>query len=219
MTSQDSVQLRDLASQDLLGVMRSRLAARRNVPEELRIGPFSSSIAARIRHLFPDTLRPAAVLVPIVDRPQGPTVLLTYRAPDLKHHGGQISFPGGALEPCDDDPEDCALRETQEEIGLDRRFIEVIGRLPDHVVITGYQVTPVVGLVRPGFELTLDTTEVADSFEAPLQHLLDPRTHTPVLRKFGQLELEAYDLPWGGHNIWGATAGMLLTLREILEER
>lgn len=218
MTGRTPADLHALAPQELIALMRRSLAAPRAANEELRIGPFSSSIAVRIRHLFPASLRPAAVLVPIVDRPEGPTVLLTYRAPDLKHHAGQISFPGGGLEPCDDGPETCALRETAEEIGLERERVEVLGRLPDHVVITGYQVTPVVGLVRPGFELRLDATEVADTFEAPLHHLFDVRTHTRVLRRFGQLELEAFDLPWRGHNIWGATAGMLLTLREILLE-
>lgn len=218
MTGRNAAELHGLAPKDLLDLVRRGLSAPRAAPEELRIGPFSSAIAARIRHLFPASLRPAAVLVPIVDRPEGPTVLLTYRAPDLKHHGGQISFPGGGLEARDDSPEACALRETEEEIGLGREFVEVLGRLPDHLIITGYQVTPVVGLVQPGFNLRLDPTEVADSFEAPLHHLFDIRTHTRVLRRFGQFELEAFDLPWRGHNIWGATAGMLLTLREILLE-
>jgi 8-oxo-dGTP pyrophosphatase MutT (NUDIX family) len=96
------------------------------------------------------------VLVPIVDRGDELTVLLTERAADLKHHPGQISFPGGRLEPVDPDPESAALRETEEEIGLGREHIEIIGRLPDHIIISGYQVTPVVALVRPGFTLRLD---------------------------------------------------------------
>lgn len=210
--------LHGLPPRELVELVRRSLSVPRTGAQELRIGPFSSAIAARIRHAFPSAPRAAAVLLPIVNRPDGPTVLLTYRAPDLRHHGGQISFPGGGMEPCDDSPEACALRETQEEIGLGREFVEVIGRLPDHLVITGFQVTPVVGLVRPGFALRLDTTEVADTFEAPLHHLLDLRTHTRVLRRFGQEELEAFVLPWRDHNIWGATAGMLLTLREMLLE-
>jgi 8-oxo-dGTP pyrophosphatase MutT (NUDIX family) len=143
-------------------------------------------------------------------------VLLTLRADDLKHHAGQISFPGGRLDSCDCDAVAAALRETEEEIGLRREYIEIIGTLPDHVVITGYRVTPVVGLVRPGFALTLNPTEVAGTFEAPLRHLLDPATRTNRLRKFGGLEVETFELPWGSFNIWGATAGMLLTLREVL---
>lgn len=218
MTARSPADLHGMAPGDLLERIRRGLAAARPAPDELRIGPFSAAIARRIRHLFPASLRPAAVLVPIVARPEGPTVLLTYRAPGLKHHGGQISFPGGGLEPCDEGPEACALRETEEEIGLGREYVEVLGRLPDHLIVTGYQVTPVVGLVRPGFKLRLDVSEVADTFEAPLRHLFDVRTHTRVLRRFGQEELEAFDLPWRGHNIWGATAGMLLTLRELLLE-
>lgn len=218
MTGRAAADLHGLPPRDLLDLIRRSLAAPGTAAQELRIGPFSSAIAARIRHAFPTALRAAAVLLPIVDRPEGPTVLLTYRAPDLKHHGGQISFPGGGLESCDDSPEACALRETEEEIGLGREFVEVTGRLPDHLIITGFQVTPVVGIVRPGFTLRLDTTEVVDTFEAPLCHLLDIRNHTRVLRRFGQEELEAFDLPRRDHNIWGATAGMLLTLRELLLE-
>ena len=151
-----------------------------------------------------------------MDRGEELTVLLTHRATALKHHPGQISFPGGRLETGDENAVAAALRETEEEIGLRREFIEVIGCLPDHVVISGYRVTPVVGLVRPGFELVLDPTEVSDTFEAPLRHLLDPATHTRRIHRVGDENLEVLDLPWGGHRIWGATAGMLLTLREVL---
>ena len=99
---------------------------------------------------------------------------------------------------------------------LSTSCIEVIGCLPDHAVISGYRVTPVVGLVRPGFELVLDPTEVSDTFEAPLRHLLDPATPARRIHRVGDENLEVLDLPWGGHRIWGATAGMLLTLRELL---
>lgn len=194
-----------------------RLAASRPVDGDLRIGPFSAAVSARIRRFFPERLRPAAVLIPLIERDESLNVLLTYRSADLEHHAGQISFPGGRLEKSDADAESGALRETEEEIGLSRDYVRILGRLPDHVIISGYQVTPVVGLVRPGFTLRLDPTEVAGTFEAPLQRLFDPATHLSRRYKVGQEELEAFDLPWQGHNIWGATAGMLLTFRDLLE--
>lgn len=199
--------------------LRQCLAEGRCPPDELRIGPFGRSATPRLRHLFPERPIPAAVLIPLVDHPDELTVLLTNRATDLKHHPGQISFPGGRLEACDADATSAALRETEEEIGLPRSEIEILGRLPDHVVITGYRVTPVVGLVRPGFRLRLDPTEVASTFEAPLRHLMDPATHARRIRQVAGEDLVTFDLPWQGHNIWGATAGMLLTLREFLGGR
>lgn len=214
----DCRELHELPAELLRARVRERLTGRRDFPGDLRIGPFPPDVTARIRALFPPAPTPAAVLVPLVDRGDELTVLLTERAADLKHHPGQISFPGGRLEAIDPDPESAALRETQEEIGLGREYIEIIGRLPDHIIISGYQVTPVVALVRPGFTLRLDVTEVAGAFEAPLRHLFDPRTHVARMRRLGEEELVTYDLPWSGHNIWGATAGMLLTLRQFLAE-
>jgi 8-oxo-dGTP pyrophosphatase MutT (NUDIX family) len=196
--------------------LRRRLSGRRYADSDLRVGTVSRSSMERLRTLFPTQQTRAAVLIPLVDRGQELTVLLTHRSSELKHHAGQISFPGGRLEPGDDNAIAAALRETEEEIGLRREFIEVIGCLPDHVVISGYRVTPVVGLVSPGFDLVLDPTEVSGTFEAPLSHLLNPATHTRRLQSFGGEELEVLELPWGGHTIWGATAGMLLTLRELL---
>jgi len=208
-------ELHRLPAATLRQELRSRLAAQCD-DADLRVGAFARSTVDRLRALFPPQPTRAAVLIPLVDRGDELMVLLTHRASDLKHHAGQISFPGGRLEPGDDDAVAAALRETEEEIGLRREFIEVIGCLPDHVVISGYRVTPVVGLVRPGFELVLDPTEVSDTFEAPLRHLLDPATHARRLHRIGGEEFQALDLPWGGHTIWGATAGMLLTLREVL---
>jgi 8-oxo-dGTP pyrophosphatase MutT (NUDIX family) len=158
----------------------------------------------------------AAVLVPIVDRVSELTVLLTLRADGLARHPGQVAFPGGRIEPADADAADAALREAEEEIGLPRGHVEIIGSLPDHAVITGFRVTPVVGLVRPDFELRLDPIEVAGTFEAPLRHLLDPSNHARRHRRIGDEDVETFELPWGSFNIWGATAGMLLTLRETL---
>ncbi len=216
MSPEAAPELHRLPTEILRHELRCRLAARAHDASELRIGHFSSSARSRLESLMPRETTRAAVLIPLVDRGDDLGVLLTLRADDLKHHAGQISFPGGRLESCDCDAVAAALRETEEEIGLRREFIEVIGALPDHVVITGYRVTPVVGLVRPGFELVLDPTEVAGTFEAPLRHLLDPANHTRRKRRFGDQEVDTFDLPWGSFNIWGATAGMLLTLREVL---
>ena len=163
--------------------------------------------------------RPAAVLVPFYWDNGEWHLLFTQRTQHVESHKGQVSFPGGRADPEDVTRIDTALREAEEEIGLKRAYVEVLGRLPDHAVITGYRVTPVVGLVRPGFELVLDPVEVAGSFEAPLRHLLDPSTHSRRKYRIAGVEVETFDLPWGSFNIWGATAGMLLTLREILGVR
>jgi 8-oxo-dGTP pyrophosphatase MutT (NUDIX family) len=216
MAPESATELHRLPTALLRSELRSRLAARIHDSTELRIGHYSSIARSRLETLFPRETTRAAVLIPLIDRGDDLSVLLTLRADELKHHAGQISFPGGRLEPDDSDAIAAALRETEEEIGLRREFIEIIGVLPDHVVITGYRVTPVVGLVRAGFGLTLNPTEVAGTFEAPLRHLLDPATHARGLRRFGDQEVETFELPWGSFNIWGATAGMLLTLREVL---
>jgi 8-oxo-dGTP pyrophosphatase MutT (NUDIX family) len=211
-----STELHSLPPAEFRELVLRRLSDCRPAAGDLRIGPFPAAVTARIRRFFPERLRPAAVLIPLVDRDEVLNVLLTYRSADLEHHAGQISFPGGRLEQNDADAESGALRETEEEIGLSRDFVRILGRLPDHVIISGYQVTPVVGLVRPGFTLRLDPTEVAGTFEAPLQRLFDPATHLSRKYKVGEEELEAFDLPWEKHNIWGATAGMLLTFRDLL---
>jgi 8-oxo-dGTP pyrophosphatase MutT (NUDIX family) len=122
------------------------------------------------------------------------------------------------MEPHDASPWDAALRETEEEIGLAREFVSLAGYLTDHIVITGYLVTPVVSFVRPGFDLTLDRTEVDDVFEVPLEYILDPAHHVPRERHFGGHTFRAHDIPYEGRNIWGATAGMLMTLYRALQE-
>ncbi|MBS0396653.1 MAG: CoA pyrophosphatase [Proteobacteria bacterium] len=155
--------------------------------------------------------------MPIVDHPDGLTVLLTERAPDLRHHPGQISFPGGRLEASDAGAVEAALRETEEEIGLPRAAVEVLGFLPDHLIVTGYAVTPVVGLVAPGSALALDPIEVASVFEVPLAYVLNPANHRLRHRPVGGgATIELYDVPYGTRNIWGATAGMLMTLYRLM---
>ena len=159
---------------------------------------------------------PAAVLVPLVARGQVPTVLLTRRTDHLHHHPGQISFPGGRVEEADTSPIDTALRETEEEIGLDRRHIELIGTLPDYLTGTGFRVTPVVGLVTPPFELTLDAFEVAEAFEVSLSHFLDPANHEQhSIVHEGRLR-QFHAMPYQGYFIWGATAGIIMSLYRVL---
>jgi len=205
---------------------RARIVAKlsntqpRHGVEDWLVPGLSEQDSRKYRSLFPVTATPAAVLVPLVERASGLAVLLTQRATQLRNHAGQISFPGGRIEADDADPKTAALREAREEIGLDARFVSVVGYLPDHVIISGFRVTPVVGFVQPGFELLLDATEVQDTFEVPLDFIFDPANHRIRLRRFGhgQAEVEVCDIPYGDRNIWGATAGMLLTLYRLVLE-
>lgn len=196
--------------------IRERLAGTRprHEPEGWVLPGLTPAESARYRAYFPTDPLPAAVLVPLIERGADLTVLLTQRATDLRSHPGQISFPGGRIEPHDADPVAAALREAQEEVGLQPRFVEVAGFLPDHVVISGFRVTPVVGFVQPGFELALDSREVHSTFEVPLRYVFEPANHRMRRRRFGagEAEVELCDIPYGERNIWGATAGMLLTL-------
>lgn len=157
-------------------------------------------------------LRPAAVLVPIVRHDGGATMLLTRRTDHLHHHAGQISFPGGRVEAGDAGPDDTALRETEEEIGLMRAHIEIIGYLDAYETGTGFHISPVVGLVKPGFRLALDEFEVAEAFEVPLAFLLDPANHQRHSRVWQGRKRSYYAMPYGEHYIWGATAGMIMNL-------
>lgn len=160
---------------------------------------------------------PASVLVPLVEREGGLTVLLTRRTAHLTDHPGQISFPGGRAEAFDDSPVDTALRETEEEIGLHRRHIEVLGVLPDYLTGTGYRVTPVVGLVVPPFTVEADPHEVAEIFEVPLAFLMDGANHQRLsfdLPEGGRRSF--YAMPYRDYFVWGATAGMLRNLFHFL---
>ena len=160
----------------------------------------------------------ASVLVLLVQRANGLNLLLTRRTDHLTAHAGQISFPGGRAEPGDASAIDTALRETEEEIGLARSLIDVIGLLPDYVTSSGYRVTPVVGLVHPPFVLTPDPNEVADVFEVPLAFLMDGMNHQRLSVELpdGAGRRHFYAIPYGPHFIWGATAGMLRNLFHLL---
>jgi 8-oxo-dGTP pyrophosphatase MutT (NUDIX family) len=163
-------------------------------------------------------LRSAAVLVPLVDRASGMTVLLTQRATHLSHHGGQISFPGGSVEHTDDSPIATALRETEEEIGLPPSQVEIVGYLPSLVTGTGFCIVPILGIVRSDFNLKMDTREVEEVFEVPLQFILDPRHHELRTGHPRDKYATYYALNYQGRNIWGATARILLSLYRVLCE-
>jgi 8-oxo-dGTP pyrophosphatase MutT (NUDIX family) len=158
----------------------------------------------------------AAVMVPIVNRPEGLQVLLTQRTPHLADHAGQISFPGGRVEETDADREETALRETEEEIGLSRSCIAIVGRLPVYEIPSGFRVTPVVGWVEPPFGLALDAFEVACVFEVPLAHFLDPARYERRDYHFRGRHRHYLAIPYEGRYIWGATAGMLYLLARVL---
>jgi 8-oxo-dGTP pyrophosphatase MutT (NUDIX family) len=158
----------------------------------------------------------AAVLVPLIERPDGLSVLLTERSPNLTDHAGQISFPGGRQEAFDADDIATALRETEEEIGLPRRLVRVIGRLDTYVTGTFYSITPIVGLIRPPFALQPDPLEVAEVFEVPLSFVVDPVNHERRSREYKGRTRHYYVLPYEQRNIWGATAGMLVNLAALL---
>ena len=160
----------------------------------------------------PSELRAAAVLVPIVARADELTVLFTRRTEHLKAHSGQISFPGGRLEARDASAEAAALREAQEEIGLAPAHVELLGRLAEYHTRTGFRITPVVGMLTPPFELSLDAHEVDEAFEVPLSFLLDPANHQRHSREFQGRQVQYYAIVYRDYYIWGATAGMLVNL-------
>ena len=161
-------------------------------------------------------LRPAAVLVPLVDHAEGMAVLLTRRTAHLADHAGQIAFPGGRIEAGDADAVAAALRETEEEVGVPRDRVSIIGRLDTYVTGTGFEITPIVGIIDPPVPLALDPFEVAEVFEVPLAYILDRRNHQRVIREVGGRRRCYFILPFEGRNIWGATAGMLVNLAEVL---
>ncbi|QJQ07338.1 CoA pyrophosphatase [Undibacterium piscinae] len=161
--------------------------------------------------------KPASVLIPLVMREQGLTLLLTQRSANLQHHAGQISFPGGRVEDADRSLVETALRETREEIGLDSRHVDVLGVLPQYRTATGYEITPVVSLIQPPFELQTDPLEVASIFEVPLSFLMDGQNHQRRVLRLNEFDQRIfYSMPYQQHFIWGATAGMLRNLFHLL---
>jgi 8-oxo-dGTP pyrophosphatase MutT (NUDIX family) len=163
----------------------------------------------------------AAVLIPLVQREHGLHVLLTQRTDHLRDHAGQVSFPGGRAEPEDEGPAATALREAEEEVGLARGQVEILGQMPTYTTVTRFVVTPVVGLVQPPFELKLDAFEVAEAFEVPLAFLMNPAHHQRHVYRFDGGERQFLSMPWRGGNgreyfIWGATAAMLRNLYRYL---
>lgn len=161
------------------------------------------------------TLRPAAVLIPLIAHPDGLHVLFTERSAGLASHGGEYSFPGGRLDPEDRNTIDCALRETEEEVGLPRASVEVLGELTPYIVRTGYHVTPIVGLIRPPFKLMLEVGEVAEAFEIPLADLANPDLPEYRPRRIGTTRVPIPHLPLPDRLIWGATAGMMINFLAV----
>lgn len=212
---------------DVTALPKDRSALRRLIEDRLKdsrpslepgpalLGGVVPESAALVRPFFPKALVAAAVLIPIVEHLDGLTVLLTQRATHLKNHAGQISFPGGRIESGESALE-AALRETREEIGLVADHVEVVGYLEPQLIISGFWVTPVVAFVRPGFDLQLDVREVDAVFEVPLLHIFDEANHRSRERRIGDKAVQVYDIPFGEHRIWGATAGMLMAMYRLL---
>ncbi|WP_066703416.1 CoA pyrophosphatase [Celeribacter ethanolicus] len=159
-------------------------------------------------------LRPAGVLVPIRDTPQGLRLILTKRSSALKHHPGQIAFPGGRVDPTDRDPIDAALREATEEIGLPRSLVEVLGELPTHETVTQFEMFPVLGWIRGDFTPIAEEGEVSEVFEVPLSHVLDAKNFSIQSRRWRGQMRSFYTVPYGPYYIWGATARILRVLAD-----
>lgn len=174
-------------------------------------GEASAALLQRLRDC-----RPAAVLVGLIERAGAFNVLLTQRARHLSAHAGQVAFPGGRLEACDAGPVDAALREANEEIGLEPGLVDVVGRLDSFATVTGFVVTPVVGFIDPAFEPQPDATEVEAVFEVPLGYLLDPGNVTTAYRERMGARFRVYEYRYDNRHIWGATAAILMDLKEIL---
>ncbi len=194
---------------------------RRRVAEEARRGEVYEYCDQRLnpeifRLIQRESLRDAAVLIAAVDREGEAGIILTKRNAALRSHSGQVAFPGGRVDATDASAEAAALREAEEEIGLSRGFVDVIGRMPDYVTGTGYRIAPILAVVEPGFRLTINPDEVDDAFEVPLSFLMDPANHAQRSRIWQEKERFYYEMPFGERHIWGVTAGIIRTLYERL---
>jgi 8-oxo-dGTP pyrophosphatase MutT (NUDIX family) len=203
---------RDFAPDAVAALARARLyAAERHAPED------AANSDHAIAGMNPDpaalaAARPAAVLIPVVARPEGATVLLTRRAAHLRQHSGQIAFPGGKIDAEDGGPLQAALREAEEEIGLRRGDVAPLGYLGPYFSTTGFRITPVVALVPPDAPLAINAVEVDEAFETPLSFLMDPANHQTHQREWKGQMRRYYAMPHGDHYIWGVTAGIIRML-------
>lgn len=210
--------IRQHASFEARDRLVARLAGSRpdHATQRLRLGTgLASSMDPRLAALLPAQPKLAAVLIGLTESAGEPGILLTVRSTAMRQHAGQVSFPGGAIELEDADPAAAALREAREEVGLVADQVQVVGFLPDQLVLTGFQVTPVVARIQSSFVPILDTTEVEASFELPLGVLMDPANHRESIRRIGDIDMTVRDIHFNEHRIWGATAGMLLSLYEL----
>ena len=199
-------------------LLQERLAGTRapEDPSDVVMPPGSERWPAFMRERVVRSLRPAGVLIPVFERVAGLSVLLTQRSAELKHHAGQVSFPGGRMEDHDRDVVQTALRETHEEVGIPPQAVAVVGYLPPMPTVTGYAVTPVVGLVTDEVTLRIDHTEVEYAFEVPLAFLLDARNARALQREYQGRQIPTVEFHYEGERIWGATAHMLIELGKIL---
>ncbi len=202
---------------DFLELSRARLRREPPAPGDVIARPrsdFDLQPQFRPEGWREEALKPAAVLVPLVRRAEGATLLLTVRAAALRAHSAQIAFPGGRIDAGDDGPAGAALREAEEEIGLSRAHVRPIGYLDAYLTGTGYRITPVVALIDPPFTLTLNSAEVDNAFEAPLGFLMDPANHRTEGREWKGQWRSYYAMPWSDRYIWGATAGIIRSLHD-----
>lgn len=184
--------------------------------EELRRRLQATCPPVETEHLFTEPGVPAAVLIGLLARPEGPHVILTHRQAGLKNHAAEISLPGGRMEATDDGPAAAALRETFEEIGLPSDKVELLGCLPAYMTVSDFRVYPFVGWVEPPVEFAVDPHEVAEVFEVPLRFVLDPANHRRESAFLGGKQRDFYVLPYPDHRIWGATAEILVNLASAL---